>query len=146
MTAQFFRDLVARCDAMQREQHLTDAQMAERGGMRREQFVRARSKGRTGIGDVETQTAAAFARIAGAVIVVTAAAPTIDLNAAPVEALGLSARADRALTSAGIVSVSSLLDQTAGDLLMLRGFGPGCLSEVETTLAAHGLSLAGGAA
>jgi len=144
MTAEFFRDLVARCDAVQRAEHLTDTQMAQRGGMRREQYIRARGKAR-GKGDVETQTAAAFARIAGAVITVTPAALTMDLSAAPVDALALSARADRALTAAGIVSVSSLLDQSAVDLLALDGFGPGCLKEVDAALAAHGLRLAGGA-
>lgn len=144
MTAEFFRDLVARCDAVQRAEHLTDTQMAERGGMRREQYIRARRKAH-GKGDVETQTAAAFARIAGATITVTAAAPMVDFSAAPVDALALSSRADRALTAAGIVSVSSLLDQSVADLLALPGFGPGCLREVETALAAHGLRLAGGA-
>ena len=144
MTADFFRDLVARCDAVQRAEHLTDTQMAERGGMRREQYIRARGKAH-GKGDVETQTAVAFARIACATITVTDTAPMVDLSASPVDALALSARADRALTSVGIISVSILLVQTAADLLGVPGFGPGCLREVEAALAAHGLRLAGGA-
>ena len=144
MTAEFFRDLVARCDAVQRAEHLTDTQMAERGGMRREQYIRARGKAH-GKGDVETQTAAAFARIAGAVITVTPAAPSIGLDA-PIAHLGLTRKAALALFNVGgIETVRSLTWLTRADLLKIRGFGSGCLREVEQALAAHGLRLAGGA-
>lgn len=143
MTADFFRDLVARCDAVQRAEHLTDTQMAERGGMRREQYIRARGKA-NGKGDVETQTAASFARIAGVAITVTDAAPTIDLGA-PVATLDLTGRSKCLLIRAGITQIRDLTARTAGDLLMLRGFGPACLREVKEALAAHGLRLAGGA-
>ncbi len=193
MTAEFFRDLVARCDAMQRAEHLTDTQMAERGGMRREQYIRARGKA-NGKGDVETQTAAAFARIACARVGVLSGAPdpltaaltdaaealqrtaaaaelAVDrgalslirpairdlerlLGAPPapalrlqdtIHALGISARAWAALRSARVTKIRDLTTRTPNDLLAIDGFGPGCLSEVEAALAAHGLRLAGGA-
>ena len=199
MTADFFRDLVAQCDAVQRAEHLTDTQMAERGGMRREQFVRARNKGRTGEGDVETMTAEAFARIAGVRVGLlsgdhdplaaalsdavaalrradAAAEVAVDRGALSlirpairdmerllgaqsspargavprilpghVSTLDLTARVERLLVAAGVVTVDDLTHCVPGVLLKIPGFGPGCLQEVVAALAAHGLRLAGGA-
>lgn len=74
-----------------------------------------------------------------------AEAPALDLGEPPVFALTLSTRAHRVLTSAGIISVSGLLDRTAGDLLNIRGCGATTVAEIRAALARHGLRLAGDA-
>lgn len=71
------------------------------------------------------------------------APPPLDLSAPPAEALGLSSRADRVLTAAGILSVAALLERTAIDLLKIRGCGMTTLDEIRAALARHGLALAG---
>lgn len=73
-----FRRLVALADAFQHEHGLSDGQMADRAGMMREQYVRARKKGRTGEGDVETMTAEKFARAIGYEIVLRPVITTPD--------------------------------------------------------------------
>lgn len=59
--------------------------------------------------------------------------------------LDLTGRSKCLLIRAGITQIRDLTARTAGDILMLRGFGPACLREVKEALAAHGLRLAGGA-
>lgn len=59
--------------------------------------------------------------------------------------LDLTGRSKCLLIRAGITQIRDLTARTAGDLLMLRGFGPACLREVKEALDAHGLRLAGGA-
>lgn len=63
----------------------------------------------------------------------------------PIAVLDLSARTTRALEGQYIARIADLVECDADDLLAIRGFGRGCLREVETTLASHGLKLKGGA-
>lgn len=56
--------------------------------------------------------------------------------------LGIGARARNGLWRSGIRSVDDLLAQTRRDLLDIRSFGVGCLSEVEDALARAGHALA----
>jgi hypothetical protein len=58
--------------------------------------------------------------------------------------LRLTMRSWHALHKADILTIGDLTKKTRTDLLALPGFGPGCLKEVETMLAAHGLALKGG--
>jgi hypothetical protein len=59
----------------------------------------------------------------------------------PVEELRLSTRARRCLRRAGIDTLGKLVERTPKDLLSIRGFGQGCLSEVITELRGRQLSL-----
>lgn len=69
------------------------------------------------------------------------AAEAVTLDS-PVGDLYLTARAERLLIGAGIATVRDLAARMAPDLLKIKGFGAGCLREVEAALAGHGLRLA----
>lgn len=58
------------------------------------------------------------------------------------EGLGLTSRSYNLLRGASIENIRDLTARTATDLRKVRGFGLGCLQEVETALAAHSLRLA----
>lgn len=55
--------------------------------------------------------------------------------------LGFSPRIYNLLRRDGIHEVRTLLVHSADDLTDIRNFGPACLAEVRSTLAAHGLEL-----
>ena len=60
-----------------------------------------------------------------------------------VEVLDLSTRTRGCLRSAKILTIGQLMAQAPATLLRLPRFGRGCLGEVETALARHGIRLAG---
>lgn len=66
-----------------------------------------------------------------------------DTRIASMEA-ELSERSRRALCTGGVRTVGDLCERTQTDLLRIKGFGPGCLKEIEKILGAHGLALKGG--
>ena len=65
----------------------------------------------------------------------------VDLD---IEELGLSERVTELLRTQGVLSIGSLLDKTADDLLEERRFGMGAMKEVWAKLAEHSLVLKGG--
>ncbi|MGA7669743.1 MAG: DNA-directed RNA polymerase subunit alpha C-terminal domain-containing protein [Nitrolancea sp.] len=64
-------------------------------------------------------------------------------NATPIESLGLSAPAVRALTRAGYTFLEQLTHITVKDLKPLHGFGPKTVRQLREVLAARGLSFSG---
>jgi len=64
-------------------------------------------------------------------------------NTTPIESLGLSAPAVRALTSAGYTHLEQFTAVSIKDLTPLHGFGPKTVRQLRDALAARGLSFAG---
>lgn len=59
-----------------------------------------------------------------------------------IKALNLSSRAYNRLIRRDIKTVDQLMWQTEADLLRIRGFGKGCLKELNDALHRHGCNLA----
>lgn len=64
-----------------------------------------------------------------------------DVLKTRVEALGLSARTENALVSAGIRTVGGIARKREADILEVEGLGPKGVSEIREALAARGVSL-----
>ena len=64
-------------------------------------------------------------------------------NTTPIESLGLSAPAVRALTGAGYTHLEQFTTVSIKDLVPLHGFGPKSVRQLRDALAARGLSFAG---
>jgi DNA-directed RNA polymerase subunit alpha len=59
-----------------------------------------------------------------------------------IEDLGFSTRVYNGLTRQGIRTVNQLIHKTEDDLLLIRGFGKGCIAEIKYVLATMDLCLA----
>ena len=70
-------------------------------------------------------------------------AKTAAADETPVDALGLTARAENALYCGGCNTAGDVCAKTAAELKRLRHFGDVCLADVRAALAARGLRLKG---